>query len=454
MEYQVTIDSGLSNWQIFQQNHLGTVDIKISGRWFTHVKRKRPNICFRISKEGTQSAISTDFEWISILAKIDKTVTGDQAGKTGTWSIVLKNVPCGGPYRLDTSIGDLDEDAAWRPGGQTIHFFGVGDVFLIAGQSNSVGFGKSPINDPSEIGVHHFGPDKKWELAAHGHLHNPWISLAKQLKSELGYPIGLIPTAVGGSPISKWIPTPKGILFKKMKETLNQSSKDIKAVLWYQGESDTSLELRHKYKPQFTRFVTGIRRFTKNEKLPILTVQLNRLHMDEPEPGGWDAIREYQRQLSNEIKNVLIISIFESILSDAIHNGSEGNILIAQRAYDTLLGAVYGKKVNYKHPECKKVKLKGKNKIALIFDNVYTRLVYNMSLKNGCAFKVQDENSEVNILNYTMQGKNIIELELERNIEGATTVTGVHGTFAQHVLPKDISGYRSILAFTHSINNK
>lgn len=36
----------------------------------------------------------------------------------------------------------------------TIHHIGVGDLYVIAGQSNAAGYGKDSIYNPSEIEVH------------------------------------------------------------------------------------------------------------------------------------------------------------------------------------------------------------------------------------------------------------------------------------------------------------
>jgi len=449
MKFPVEIDSGLEDWQILQQDSKGVATITLKGRWNTIIKRKKPEVSIRIVNEGTYSAISIDHDWhVAKKCVIDKSIKGEREGKEGIWSCKLQ-IPRGGPYRLDTSIGSKEDDPVWRRGGQNIHFFGVGDLFLITGQSNCVGYGKSPIDDPSEIGVHHYGPNKKWELASHSLIHSPWIAFAKTLKKELGYPIGLIPTAVGGSPIKDWVPS--GHLFKNMKVLMQKACSNVKGILWYQGESDVGRTLRHKYKEQFKKFSKGIRALTNQLDLPILTIQLNRLHGLESEPGGWDAIREYQRQLSHEIKNVFVISIFESILSDGIHNGSNGNILIAQRASETILGGVYHKKIYYKQPECSSVKKVSSKKIAFKFDNVALKLVYEVDLKNGFPIYIEDIKGQILVTGYKMKNKNTLVVDLERELEKNAKAIGAYGSFPAHVLPKDLNGYRSMLAFTIDI---
>ncbi|MEZ4628259.1 MAG: sialate O-acetylesterase [Eubacteriales bacterium] len=51
--------------------------------------------------------------------------------------------------------------------GDMVHHVGVGDVFVIAGQSNAAGRAKDPIEDAPEIGVSLLRDSGKWDLAAH-----------------------------------------------------------------------------------------------------------------------------------------------------------------------------------------------------------------------------------------------------------------------------------------------
>ena len=50
-----------------------------------------------------------------------------------------------------------------------------------------------------------------------------------------GYPVGLIPTALGGSSLSRWNPDQDGDLYWNMISRIKDSGGIIKAVLWYQG---------------------------------------------------------------------------------------------------------------------------------------------------------------------------------------------------------------------------
>src|SRR5206468_3386466 len=69
-----------------------------------------------------------------------------------------------------------------------------------------------------------------------------------------GITIGLIPCAVGGSPLSSWQPkaideatntTPYDTALRRAKLAMNDGA--LKGILWHQGESDTTEKLAPKY---------------------------------------------------------------------------------------------------------------------------------------------------------------------------------------------------------------
>ncbi len=443
----VTIDRGLHDWQILQQDAQGQVGVTLGGRWWTLARRKNPEVRVRIVREGTYTAISRHQDWIVAATLVDPDVTGEEAGKSGTWSLTLDAIPRGGPYRLDTLIGSREDALEWRRSGDGIHFFGVGDVWLIAGQSNAEGTAQNPIDDPAEIGVHQYGSRGGWQMATHGSRHHPWLAFAKTLKKELGYPIGLVPTAVGGSPMARWDPGQNGDLYQVMARRIKEAGAGVKGVLWYQGESDVGPEDHPRYKARFIRFVTGLRQLAAQPHLPIITVQLNRRLGEENGPG-WEAIREYQRQLSHDLEQVYIISIFESGLCDVIHNGALGNLLIAQRAADTALGGVYGRDMPFRHPECTRAFQVAANTIELHFRHVVERLDYIGVPTRDFPFAVRDPRGEVPVAAFTLPDRQTIRFECARALAGPATITGAPGACPPHLVPRDINGYRGMLAFT------
>jgi len=446
----VLIDSGPADWQVIQQDSRGKGSIALRGSWTTIMRRKKPEVLVRVVREGSFIAISKQHDWTRAKTSVDRSVEGPKAGRCGSWSLTIKDLPCGGPYRIETTIGSAEDAVEWRRVGQAIHFLCVGDIWLIAGQSNAEGYGRDPIDDPSEIGVHQLTADG-WELAAHTLRHHPWLMFAKKLKQELGCPIGLIPTAVGGSSVSQWDPGQNGVLFANMKRRLTGTENRIKGCLWYQGESDTGEKDHPHYKVRFGRFLGGLRKIVRDPLLPAITVQLNRVLGPRPDGEGWEAMREIQRQLSHELRNVFVFSIFDAGLCDGIHISSIGNVLIAERAAATALGGVYGRPVDYRHPECVSAKKVGPNAVDLKFANVVGRLDYECDLANGFPFSIRDAEGEVEAVGYKMRKRDTMRIELGRAISGKATVTGAPGACPSSVVPKDISGYRGMLAFTSRI---
>lgn len=444
----VAIEQGPQDWQILQQDKNGAASVSLRGTWGLCRIRKKPNVTVRIVREGAYSAISNQHDWQEAKTLVNQ--KGKNAGRCGTWEITIRNIPAGGPYRLETSVGSREDAVEWRPSGDLIHFLCVGDIWLIAGQSNAEGTAKSPVDDPSEIGVHQFSANYQWELAAHGIRHHPWLAFAKTLKKELGYPIGLIPTAVGGTPISRWTAGPKGDLFRKMKDRMIEAGGRIKGVIWYQGESDANDVDCSKYKARFSSLLNGLRKTPENKNLPVITVQLNRflsgLHGKE-----WEKIREIQRRISHEFDNVYIFSAFDSVLCDGIHNGSLGQLLIAQRAVDTALGGIYGRDINFRHPECVSAEEVSENEIELLFENIINRLDFTGRVDIHFPFAVRDKNGEIPIKGFSITGKDKFRIELARPLSGKATVTGAPGSYAPHVVPKDINGYRCMLGFTMNV---
>lgn len=450
----VTLESGPCEWQILQQDGKGMAGATLGGRWRTILKRKRPEVRIRVCREGSYTPIKKSLDWALARTVVDHTVKGEQEGRSGTWKIVLRSLPCGGPYRVDTCIGSAEDPLEWRREGESVKFLGVGDVWLIAGQSNAEGYGRNPVDDPAEIGVHQFGPSGCWVLASHGIRHNPWLSFAKQLKKELGYPIGLIPTAVGGTPISRWTPGKTGDLFRAMADKVEASGGAIRGCLWYQGESDVHGDLAAKYKSAFTRFLAGLRRMTKCPQLPVITVQLNRATTAEKTGEGWETIREIQRRLPHELSEVYVFPVFEAGLCDLIHTSSLGNLLVAQRAATTALGGVYGRDVHYRHPECISARQVSGTAIELRFEHVVTRLDYSCALVHGFPFAVRDREGEVPVAGYSLPRKDCFRIELARPLAGPATVTGAPGICPPQIVPTDINGYRGMLGFTMEVRRR
>lgn len=458
-EIGAIIEVGAQDWQIFQQDRKGVATISLKGRWLMPNPYKRAVVKARIVDENTLEPVTQALEWMDA-----HTTPG------GQWAVELAGVPRGGLYRIETILQLDDAPVEWSTRGDMVHHVGVGDVWVIAGQSNAAGYGKTPTEDGPELGIHMFHADGHWKLAAHplgdstGTLyppnreggnasHSPWLAFAKRLKAALGYPIGLIPAALGGSAVAAWVPSVDGVLFRNMMRYIEDAGGVVKGCVWYQGESDAGADQRKLYARRFEEFVADFRACMKNPGLPVITAQLNRCICNEiPLEGNpdWEEMREIQRQIARKMKNVYIIPTMDLGLSDGIHTNSQGNLVIGERMASMALGGVYGKPVKFRHPECSEVRKISGQILEMVFDHVHTRLHYENNIKRDFAFVVRDEAGLVPVARWNISGKNCMRLELDRPLKGKVVVTGAPSVHPSSIVPIDICGFRPMLAFTMS----
>jgi len=150
-------------------------------------------------------------------------------------------VPAGGWYRLEVRErgrdGTIRREAAVEP-------FGVGEVFLVAGQSYATNTNdeRLSVTDARQRVAAYDVATRTWRLAddpqpagdrsEHGSI---WPPVGDALARALDVPIGFANVAVGGTSSAQWMP--EGPLSAR----LQQAGRDLgrfRAVLWQQGESD------------------------------------------------------------------------------------------------------------------------------------------------------------------------------------------------------------------------
>ncbi len=346
INYRAIIEYGPQNWEIVQQRN-GFAEVFLSGRWIYDESDGSEKVMIRVLSESDRKTVLpfTPCEMLD----------GNQ------WQTTLR-IPAGGPYIIETvlKIKEVPDDQSNC--GDMIRHFGVGDLFVIAGQSNATGFGREPVEDPPVMGVNALYADGKWDIASHplgdstGTIHplncerinasvSPWLRFAKILHIELGYPIGLIPASKGSSGLERWNPEENGDLFDNMCEIVG--NRFIKAVLWYQGESDTYNGRECTYLERFIKVVDTFRkrlRNADNDILPLLTVQINhRLPVQPERDMRWEIVREAQAHAARVLPAVYMINSLGLPLTDKIHISSEGNIILGERAAKLALEVIYNK---------------------------------------------------------------------------------------------------------------
>ena len=145
--------------------------------------------------------------------------------------------------------------------------FGVGEVFVVTGQSNSANHGAVKTKATSDQ-VFTLTPKGDWQPCADpqpgasGGGGSILPALGDELQKRLGVPIGFIPCGIGATSVREWLPggvpfpNPPTIL-SRVKKTADdqweadgkayamlvkrmQSVPSFRAVLWHQGESDAN----------------------------------------------------------------------------------------------------------------------------------------------------------------------------------------------------------------------
>jgi len=131
--------------------------------------------------------------------------------------------------------------------------FGVGEVFIIAGQSNSTNYGEE-LSEQSSGMVACFAANT-WSLAkdplpgAHDMSSggSPWLFFGDVLSKKLCVPVGIAITGHGGTKIKEWLPNDeyhgqseekKGLFNWLMIRIQQLGLQGFRALLWHQGESD------------------------------------------------------------------------------------------------------------------------------------------------------------------------------------------------------------------------
>jgi hypothetical protein len=159
-------------------------------------------------------------------------------------------------------------------------------LYLLIGQSNMAGRGKVELKDKVVVPrVLMLNKANEWVSAVDPISFDKTIagvSLGRTFGIEMAkadpkVKIGLIPCAVGGTPIRRW--QQNGDLYKAALKRAQIAQKDgvIKGILWHQGESDSGKEVTAKiYEAQLHAMVAAWRKDLGNDSTPIVVGEMGR----------------------------------------------------------------------------------------------------------------------------------------------------------------------------------
>jgi sialate O-acetylesterase len=332
----------------------------------------------------------------------------------GKWMADLANLPTGGPYDLEVRL----LDAKGQPLAQTaVREILVGDLWILAGQSNMQGVGKVSQLPPPIAPVHMFSMDDRWQLGReplHALLESrdeahwkpfvqkgktieeirpgwsvaarspkaqsvgPGLPFAWELYRLSGVPIALIPCALGGTSLEQWSPAKKGeggkSLYGAMLRRAAAAGGRIRGVVWYQGESDTgSAETAGTYLDRFVDFVAAVRSDLGNPDLCFLYVQLGRFIIASPTEPNWDTVREAQRLAEPKLGRAAVVPAVDGTMVDIIHLDTAGQVKVGRRLALEAAREVFGQKL-LRGPRLAEVKVASPGLLAVRFTDVNGRL--------------------------------------------------------------------------------
>jgi hypothetical protein len=179
------------------------------------------------------------------------------------------SVPSGGWYELQWREGEGDRK---RVG---VRRFGVGEVFVVAGQSNSTNCGNpsTPIYNDRVSAFDgqrwHHAHDPMPGVQDHTTGGSPWPQFADLLQRSLRVPVAVASVGHGDSSILDWQPgippREEGVgkaLYPGLRDRLAALG-DIRAVLWHQGETDAREGMSEdEYVESFVRLKDALRKDT------------------------------------------------------------------------------------------------------------------------------------------------------------------------------------------------
>ena len=350
---EIRITDGITAYQVFQRGPEQTADFKISG---TAVGKK-------VNNRNVEARLSLDDR---VLSRFDWVPIGKVAKQK--WSGELLSVPVGGPYRLEVRV----EGAATPP--YAVDHILVGDLWVLAGQSNMEGHGDLVDVQPPIPHVHSFDMADHW-LVAEEPLHtlvsaadpvhwrlnenkeperwsgerlDKYISerkrgaglglpFAEEMYRRTGVPIGLIPCAHDGTSMDQWSPALKDrdgdSLYGSMFRRFQAVGGNVRGMLWYQGESDAHPKAAPGFLKKFEDFVKAVRLDFKQPELPFYYVQIAR-HVDAHNAAEWNAVQAAQLKAESELPKVAMVVSIDSTLDDPIHVSTASLKVIGRRLAD------------------------------------------------------------------------------------------------------------------------
>jgi len=364
---EIKITSGPADNQVLQRDADQTGRIALSG---TVAGKKVDGKDIEARLLDARATDLPGFHWTRI-GKVQKL----------RWSGELKGIPTGGPYRIEVRMQGADWPVV------SIANLLVGDLWVLAGQSNMEGHGDLlDVQQPAPL-VRSFDMADRWRQAeeplhtvvsAVDPVHWPLnaqkeperltgqpletylanrkkgaglaLPFAVEMVERTGVPIGLIPCAHGGTSMEQWNPAWKDregeSLYGSMFRRVQAAGGHVRGVLWYQGESDANAKAEPAFLERFENFVKAVRADLNQPDLPFYYVQIGR-HVDSANIAEWNAVQLAQLRAEAEIPHSGMVAAVDLQLDDSIHVSTPDLKRLGRRMADLICIDLFPRLKNY-----------------------------------------------------------------------------------------------------------
>jgi sialate O-acetylesterase len=346
------LDYGLADYQVVQCDETGKAAFLLGGL------------------SDAQGAMDVVVEHADTGRKVKTGVITAQAAD-GKWEARVEGVPAGGPYRVVCKLRGSKESVA----AENIL---VGDLWLLAGQSNMQGVGNLVAVEEPDPQVHLFAMDRRWRMAQEplhilaespDAVHYPQdkeaeraaaiaaarqgakgaglgLSFAREMVKRTGRPVGLVATAHGGTSMEQWNPARRdeggASLYGSMYQSFLEAGGKVRGVLWYQGESDAGPEPVQVYREKMEALIAAFRSDLGDPTLPFYIVQLGRFVVESPNAAAWNRVQADQLAITQSVPHTGLAPAVDLALDDLIHIGTPGLKTLGRRMAKLAEHDLYG----------------------------------------------------------------------------------------------------------------
>lgn len=431
----ITISSPV-DYRVYQRNGSNQANITISGTYI-----------------GSPTAIEASWNG-GAYTTIDDTLTG------GTFSGTLSNQTAGQGTLTVRFANDTSTSASKS-------YIGVGDIFVVAGQSNADGAGFNlqtyshatlkasmfgnddnwkQLADPVDVNTNYVDAISNWAGSTNGSV---WPLLATRFLAGQNVPVAFVPTSISGSTIANWQrnnsnPGDLNTLYGSMYRRINAVG-GIKAVLFWQGEVDArNAEASAIYKNSLSAFANNV---YADFGVKVVDAQIG-------DSGRSDAyylneIRLSQQSAWNDGENVLPGPVLYDVnlsdetgegLVDGLHFKTDDDLQTAANRWWAAMDADFYGGTDGRGPRINSAQSTAdKTQITLTFTDETLPL---LPASGFGGFTVKDNGVPVSISSIVKIASNQLKITLSSAASGTITVSlGEDRTGTGATVPTDSSTY-------------